>query len=136
MTLERTNEIGNIRLDDYIFAQIVKTGLTKGRGRAFHASEKGKLLGSQGINTGIGEIASNIKIKETEKSYTLEFYIIMSFGASIRETTKEILDYIEYEMRGLFPDKNGRIILKIVGIKSKKIAARNIKMTREYEAAR
>ena len=65
MTLERTNEIGNIRLDDYIFAQIVKTGLTKGRGRAFHASEKGKLLGSQGINTGIGEITSNIKIKET-----------------------------------------------------------------------
>lgn len=52
MTLERTNEIGNIKLDDYIFAQIVKTGLTKGRGRAFHASEKGKLLGSQGDQYG------------------------------------------------------------------------------------
>lgn len=135
MTFETKNDLGRIKLNDYIFAQIVSTAVSKCRGRAFHASEKGKLLGNQGIKSGIGEIASNIKLRDEEKLCSLEFYIIMSFGASISETTKEILDYIEYELKGLFPEKGGSITLKIVGVKSKKIAERNINAVREYEAA-
>lgn len=133
MTFERKNEFGTIKLNDSIFAQIVQTGIAKCGGRAFPASEKGKLLGGQGVKPGIGEITSNIKIKDEEEFYKLEFCIIMSFGASISETTKDILDYAEYEMKGLLPDKKGKIILRIVGIKSKKIAERNIKVVREYE---
>ncbi len=136
MAIERKNNLGTIKLDDYIFAQIIRTSLMKSDGRVFHASEKGKLLGNQGIKSGIGEIASNIKISDGDEAYTIEFYVIIRFGAGIRKTTKEILDYIEYEMKGLFPEKGGRLILKIVGIKSKRIAPRNIKVVREYEPAR
>ena len=62
--------------------------------------------------------------------------MIIQFGAGIRKTTEEILDYIEYEMRGLFPEKGGRLILKIVGIKSRRIAPRDIEVVREYEPER
>lgn len=136
MAIERKNDLGTVKLDDYIFAQLIQTGLSKCGGKAFHASEKGKLLGNQGIKSGIGDIASNIKISEDDSKYILEFCIVTLFGASISETTQEILDYIEYEMKGLFPEKGGRLILRIVGIKSKRIAPRNIKVVREYESAR
>lgn len=136
MTIERKNNLGTIKLDDYIFAQIIQTSLSKSGGKAFHASEKGKLLGSQGVKSGIGEISSNIKIREEKDKYVIEFYVITLFGASIRETTNEILDYIEYEMKGLFPEKGGRLILRIVGIKSRRIAPRDIKVVREYESER
>ena len=136
MAIERKNDLGTIKLDDYIFAQLIQTSLSKSGGKAFHASEKGKLLGNQGIKSGIGEISSNIKIREEKDKYIIEFYVITLFGASIRETTNEILDYIEYEMKGLFPEKGGRLILRIVGIKSRRIAPRNIKVVREYESER
>ncbi len=61
MTIERKNNLGTIKLDDYIFAQIIQTSLSKSGGKAFHASEKGKLLGSQGVKSSIGEISSNIR---------------------------------------------------------------------------
>lgn len=136
MAIERKNNLGTIKLDDYIFAQIIRTSLLKSEGKAFHASERGKLLGNQGVKSGIGEIASNIKISDDGEAYRIEFYVIILFGAGIRRTTKEILDYIEYEMKGLFPEKGGRLILKIVGIKSKRIAPRSIRVVREYEPAR
>lgn len=136
MAIERKNDLGTIKLDDYIFAQIIQTSLLKSGRKAFHASEKGKLLGNQGIKSGIGEISSNIKIHEEGDKYTIEFYIVTLFGASISETTNEILDYIEYEMKGLFPRKGIKLILKIVGTKSKRVAPRDIEIVREYEPER
>ena len=139
MALERKNDLGTIKLDDYVFAQIVRAGFSKCQGKAFHASEKGKLLGNQGVATSVGDISSNIKISETEDRYELEIYTIIRFGESIRQTSKEILDYIEYEMKGLFPEKGGKITLKIVGIMSikfKRIVPRDIKVIRRYEPQR
>lgn len=133
MTFERKNDFGTIKLNDSIFAQIVQTGVAKCAGRAFLASEKGRLLGNQGSKPGLSEISANIKLRDEKLRYSLELCIIMSFGASINETTREILDFIEYEMRGLLPDKDGRIVLRIVGIKSKKIAERNLTLVREYK---
>lgn len=132
--LEKKNDLGTIKLNDYVFAQIVQKAIAGCRGRAFPASEKGKLLGNQGMKSGLGDLLSNMKITSVGGRYRLEFRIIMQFGASISETTREILDYIEYEMKGLFPDDGGIIVLTIVGIRSKKIAERNIRVTREYEA--
>lgn len=134
MALERENSIGSIKLDDYIFAQLIRTAVHRTDGKALFASEKGKLLGGQGLNPSIGDVASSIKVTETEGHYELEFYIIMSFGASISQTTADILDYIEYELAGLLPDKGGKITLRIVGVKSKKIAQRDLTVEREFEA--
>lgn len=132
--MERKNNLGTIKLNDYIFAQLVQTGIARCGGRAFPASEKGRIIASQAVKSVTSELLSNMKISSTQGRYRLEFHIIMMFGASINETTREILDYIEYELKGLFPDKGAEIVLHIVGVKSKKIAERNIKVIREYEA--
>ena len=75
----------------------------------------------------------NIIISEDAKHYLLKFFVIMSFGASIKKNCTEVLDNLEKQIRTMFPDKGCKIILKIVGVKSKNIAKRNIEIVREYE---
>ena len=97
------------------------------------AVTEGKILGGIDQKVSIGELSSNIIIKETKDSYNLKFFVIMSFGASIKKNCTIILDSIESQMKKMFPDKKGQIVIKIVGVKSKKIAERNMEIVREYE---
>ena len=132
MSLERTTQYGKIRLNDTIFAKAVLSSIAGTGGKVLCASEKGKILGVIDQKVSTGELASNIFIKETEDGYCLEFFVIMSFGASIKENCTAILNSLEKQMKTMMPDKGGRIVLRIVGVKSKKIAARNIEIVREY----
>lgn len=136
MSLEKINSIGTIKINDYVFARIVLDSLRKAGDKVFPASEKGKLIGGLNQKVSTGEMAANISITESDGECTIRFFLILTFGASISEVTKEILDYIEYEMKGLMPFEKGQIILKIVGTKSKKIAPRNIEIVRKYESSK
>lgn len=134
MSLERTDEYGQIKLNDSIFARIILEAVAKTDGRFLCATEKGKYPGGLDHKVSVGELIPHIKIYENDEEYCLDFYIIMTFGSSIRENCKIVQDYIEKEMKAMFPDKGGRILLKIVGVKSKRIAARSIEVVRKYEA--
>ena len=133
MSLERISEYGNIKINENIFARIILDAVAKTNGRFMPATEKGKIPGGLDNRVSGGELLPHIKISETEEEYRLDFYIVMSFGSSIRENCKIVLDYVEKEMHSMFPDKGGRILLKIVGVKSKRIAARSIEVVRKYE---
>lgn len=133
MSLERTTEYGKIKLNDNIFAKAVLSAVSKTQGRVFCASERGKILGGIDQKVSAGELASNIIIDEDKDGYCLRFFVITSFGASIRKNCTEILDDLEHQLKIMFPDKAGKIILKIVGVKSKNIARRNIDVVRKYE---
>ena len=133
MSLERSTQYGKIKINDTIFAKAVLSAVSKAGGRVLCASERGKILGGIDQKVSTGELASNIFIRETSESYCLNFYVIMSFGASIKDNCKAVLDSLEKQLKTMLPDKAGRITLKIVGVKSKKIAERNIEIVREYE---
>ena len=132
MSLQRTTQCGKIKINENVFAKWVQAAVSKTAGRVLCASEKGKILGGIDQKVSIGELSSNIIIKETKDSYNLKFFVIMSFGASIKENCTAILNSLEKQMKTMMPDKGGRIVLRIVGVKSKKIAARNIEIVREY----
>lgn len=133
MSLERSTQYGKIKLNDTIFAKAVLSAVAKTGGKVLCASERGKILGGIDQKVSTGEISSNIFIRETAESYYLKFFVIMSFGASIKENCTVVLDSLEKQMKTMLPDKQGQIVLKIVGVKSKKIAERNIEIVREYE---
>lgn len=133
MSLERSTEYGKIKLNDNIFSKAVLAAVSKTEGKVFYASERGKILGGIDQKVSPGELASNIIISEDAKHYLLKFFVIMSFGASIKKNCTEVLDNLEKQIRTMFPDKGCKIILKIVGVKSKNIAKRNIEIVREYE---
>ena len=133
MSLERNTQYGKIKLNDTIFAKAVLSAVAKTGGKVLCASERGKILGGIDQKVSTGELTSNIFIRETAEGYCLKFFVIMSFGASIKENCTAVLDNLEKQMKTMLPDKQGQIVLKIVGVKSKKIAERNIEIVREYE---
>ena len=133
MSLERSTQYGKIKLNDTIFAKAVLSAVAKTGGKVLCASERGKILGGIDQKVSTGELTSNIFIRETAEGYCLKFFVIMSFGASIKENCTAVLDNLEKQMKTMLPDKQGQIVLKIVGVKSKKIAERNIEIVREYE---
>ena len=133
MSLERSTQYGKIKLNDTIFAKAVLSAVAKTGGKVLCASERGKILGGIDQKVSTGELSSNIFIRETAEGYYLKFFVIMSFGASIKENCTVVLDSLEKQMKTMLPDKQGQIVLKIVGVKSKKIAERNIEIVREYE---
>ena len=133
MSLERSTQYGKIKINDTIFAKAVLSAVAKTGGKVLCASERGKILGGIDQKVSTGELTSNIFIRETAEGYYLKFFVIMSFGASIKENCTVVLDSLEKQMKTMLPDKQGQIVLKIVGVKSKKIAERNIEIVREYE---
>ena len=133
MSLERSTQYGKIKINDTIFAKAVLSAVAKTGGKVLCASERGKILGGIDQKVSTGELTSNIFIRETAESYYLKFFVIMTFGASIKENCTAVLDSLEKQMKTMLPDKQGQIVLKIVGVKSKKIAERNIEIVREYE---
>lgn len=137
MALERDDALGNIKLNDGVFAKMLLRALARTDDKAILASEKGKPLGG-GINQKIstGEAAANLKFYEEPTRYCMEFCIIITFGASIQKVTDVILDDLAAQLSQMLPEKGGHLVLHIVGIKSKKIAERNIEVVRDYEPAR
>ncbi len=136
MSLEKIEPSGTIKLNDAVFAKLVIKAVARIGSRAFLASEKGKILSGNNQKISTGDLIPHIKIREEEEGICLEFYIVTQFGASISQLSQEILDYLVGELRIMFPDGKGQVILHIVGVKSKKQAERNIRIVREYEPAR
>ena len=134
MPLSRTTTLGRIIINPSVISREVRAAATPVKEKVFFATDKGKLIaGPQKISS--TELASNMIFKETDEKIDLTFYIIMSFGSSIKNITETIFDGIEQSFRSLFPTKGGTITIKIVGVKSKKIAPRDIEVIREYEAS-
>ena len=135
MALTKTTSLGTITINPSVLAREVRTAAVPVKEKMFFATSRGKLLaGPQKISS--ADLSANMTIEETDENINLTFYIIMSFGSSIKNVTETVFDGIEQSFRTLFPTKGGTITIKIVGVKSKKIAPRNIEVVREYEATR
>ena len=68
--------------------------------------------------------------RETDEEPHIESYEIEEFPGM------KVLDALEETFKSMFPSKAGKITIKIVGVKSKNIAPRDIEVVREYEATR
>ena len=131
--MERVTEKGTMKINKHIFGRIAWDAVGLTEGKMFSASEKGKQLsGIGGSRPAPGEIADHMIIQEQNENLYIELYVIMSFGASIQKNTELVLDYMEQELRFMFPGQGGRILLRIVGVKSKQTAPRNIEVERTW----
>lgn len=131
--MERVNEKGTMKINKHIFGRLAFDAMGLTEGKVFFASEKGKpLTGIGGSRPAPGEIADNMVVQDLGNSLYLELYGIISFGASIQKNTKLILDHMETELKAMFPGQSGRIVLKVVGVKSRQIASRDIEVERTW----
>lgn len=135
MSLSKTNNLGTISINSSVISREILMTAVKVNEKLFLATEKCKILG-QPKKVGPGELAANLNIEEVDGKVNLTFYVIMNFGASIKNATETILNDLEGTFKSMFPSQGGKIIIKIVGVKSKNIAPRDIEVIREYEASR
>ena len=135
MSLTKRTNLGIITINPSVISREVIHAAMPVNEKMFFATEKGKLLGTP-KKIGSGELASNIKLEEKQGKTSLTVYIIMNFGSSIKNTTDVIFENLENSFKPMFPSLDGIITIKIVGVKSKNIAPRDIEVTREYEASR
>lgn len=135
MTLTKTTPLGDITINDSVIARaIIRAVQTAGK-RLYLSTDQGRLLGSHS-RVSSGDMIDNYIIEEKDDRYYITFYVVLSFGASIKNVTQTVLSALETEMSAMFPEYGGQITMKIVGIKSKNIAPRDIEVKREYGPAR
>lgn len=131
--MERKNEMGVMKINDNLFGAIVTEAVRRMKGKAFIASEKGKLLtGLGGSRPTISEITDNIVVKDEEGRIYLACYLIVSFGSSIRQITEDMSTYLQERLQSMFPDCPGKVKIKVVGVRSRYIAPRDIVIEKEW----
>ena len=135
MALTKKTSLGTITINPSVIAREVREAATPVKEKMFFATDKGKLVAPP-MKISSADLSSNMIVEETGDSINVTVHIIMSFGSSIKTVTETIFNGIENSMRTLFPQKCGNIKIKIVGVKSKKIAPRDIEVVRKYEASR
>lgn len=132
--IKKTTALGDITLNESVIAKaIIKSALEAGD-RIFPATEKGKIIGTY-KKIGSGDLSGHFEFEEKDNKYKIKFYIVISFGSSIKAVTETVLDALEDRIKTMFPEYGGELVLKIVGVKSKNIAERDIEVKREYEPA-
>lgn len=135
MPLTKVTGLGKIVINPSVISKEILNSATVVNEKLFFATEKGKILGTP-KKVGLGELSTNIKIHQKEDEIYVTMYIIMNFGASIKVATDTILDNMEKSISSMFPNQKVVVTIKIVGVKSKNIALRDIEVSREYETSR
>lgn len=135
MSLSRETQLGKITINDNVIAKSILKATAGVANKLYLSTEKGKILGSP-LRVGTSELAGNIVIEEIDERYEITFYVIISFGSSIKNVTETVLNTLQEEMQSMFPNQGGVLRIKIVGVKSKNVAERDIEVKREYEASR
>lgn len=131
MTLTKTTDLGTISINDSVIAKTILKAASNAEGRLFLSTESGKILGYH-----TNDLYGNFIMEEVDETYKITFYVIISFGSSIKMVTDKVLDALQAAMQSMFPEYGGVLTMKIVGVKSKNIAERNIEVKREYESSR
>lgn len=126
-------KLGNIHFSHGIINKIVTEAVANSEGKAQIHNYKGKYknvvpeLASK-INL-YDEEAGSIEIMETETGIEIKVYVVLRFGASIKNTTAGIIKYIYAYTEKILGEKPERVTVVVTGILSKNIARRHIEVS-------
>lgn len=136
MALTRETDLGTISVSNLFFAQIIAGSfkLDACKGRVWPATKKGRQIGSP-AKFNLSEFASAIEVEPSgyEGRMNIECSVIVKFGTSISSVCETIADYTAEMVQQKHGGKPYRIIIHVVGVKSKQIAKRNLEVTKTYE---
>ena len=111
--MERTTDLGTIKISDNVFEKMIKEGLALTNGRDSLALER-----------------RNIILEEEDGSLLIEFHVVHKFGTSMLFSSATVLDHLESSIRALGLGMPVRIVMKIVAIKARRSIRSNHEITR------
>lgn len=125
-------DFGNIVIGEDTIAEIVLSEIRKYKNRIYITNSKGKRTSKVYKSVG-GSSAANIDVDIENNLINIKVYLIFKFGLSIKNTTEELMENIRKQIE-IATGKNPRTItIVITGVVSKKIARRNIEVSKVYE---
>ncbi len=111
-------KMGNIHFSQHIVSRIVENAVDCCKGKVFLNNYRG------GLN------APAVEFIESEDGFELKVYIVLKFGASIKENTTEIINSIYENTETILGRKPLKVTVIITGVLSKNIAKRHIEVSR------
>lgn len=117
--LEMTNDIGDIRFSRNIILRIVDDAVETCGGRVTVYNFKGRYKSVMPGNDGVA-------YTETPEGAEITVYVIIRFGASIRENCRKILDYINDTVEKVMGERPRNVRIVVTGVQSVEIAGRHI----------
>ena len=136
MALTRDTELGTISVANLFFAQIIADSfkLEDCKGKVWPATRKGRQIGSP-AKFNLSEFANAIEVHESEHAgrVDVEFNLIVKFGTSISSICERIADHTADLIEKRHGNRPHQIKIRVVGVKSKQIAKRNLEVVKTYE---
>lgn len=124
MIIKIQNEYGSVNLDKRVIEKIVKYTINDCHGVLCLTNSKGQA--THVINLISDNDNFLIDVTKKEEDVLIKLHIIIKFGVSIKQLTTKMIHEIKtnvYDVTGIMPKT---VYVYIKGIKSKKMAKRNI----------
>lgn len=136
MTISRTTDLGKITVSDLIFAQIIEKSfkLPECKDRVWPATLKGRQIGNE-QKFSLSDFSHEIEVETSAdgNNFSLTFNVIIRFGSSIKLITGAMSECIADTVQMRQGKKPEMIKIRVVGVKSKQIAKRNVEVVHRYE---
>lgn len=126
MLIIKDNDLGQIRVMKSCLAQLITECFKLYDDRIWLCNKKGKIV--VGANHQV-----SFDVEEVNGALDIKIYTIIKFGTSISETTDSILNHLVNKINNTLGEQKFRIIINILGIKSKQIAKRDIEIVSKNE---
>lgn len=111
-------KMGSIHFSQHIINRIIENAVEECAGKAILNNYRG------GLNS------PAVEFIESEEGFELKVYIVLKFGASIKENTSIILDSIYDNAEKILGKKPLKVTVTVTGVLSKNIAKRHIEVSR------
>lgn len=129
---KETNEFGKITINDNAIAELVVSEIRNYNNDLYITNSKGKRTSKVYKSVG-GSSATNIDIQYEDDKLFIKIYLIVRFGMSIKKTTDELMENIRSQIKMATGHNPKAITIVVTGVKSKKVARRNIEVTKTYD---
>lgn len=128
------NKLGDIVFSETIINRIVTEAVESCEGKAEILNYKGKYKNMvPGIASKMNlydEESGGIQLTKDEDGLKIKVYIIIHLGASIKETTEKIIDYIYEYVEKMLNERPKAVTVTVTGILSKNMVKRHIEVSR------
>ena len=126
------NELGKLNIEKNAIGRIVSEAVAAQGGEVYLSNKKGKPLKLKNPK-GFVDHSPEMDIYKEKGVLYIEFYIIMRFGTSIKETTGRIFDNILSDLSAIFGMENAALKVTVTGMYTrdiKNIAKRSVEVIR------
>ena len=131
---KKETKLGDIILNEDVIYRIVAEAVDSCEGKAEILHYRGKYMNMvPGIASKMNlydEENGSIQFSEDDEGLKIRVFIIVHFGASIKNVTAKIIDYIYEYTEKMLGEKPAKVTVMVTGTISRNIAKRHIEVSR------